>query len=62
MKKNLSRNPQNITPNFWYYEEPEGLMIVHRIENNEGEYIRTDQILIPWREILNSVKRYIKTK
>ena len=58
-KKDLSRKPQNITKELWYYEEKGGFNIVHEIRES-GRFIRTDQILISWRKILNSVKRLNK--
>jgi len=59
-KKFLSLNPQNITNTFWYYEEPKGLIIVHEIRQEDNSYMRTDQIIIPWKNILKSVNRYKK--
>ena len=53
----LSRKPQHITEHLWYYEEKRGILIVHEIRDNEGKYIRTDQITIPWRKLRNSLKR-----
>ena len=60
MKKDLSRKPQNINSLFWYYEEPGGLTMVHKIEDNEGKYLRTDQFIISWQKILASVNRLKK--
>lgn len=55
--KHLSLEPQNITDELWYYEEPKGINIVHEINKFNGEHIRTDQIIIPWSKIIHSLKR-----
>jgi len=52
----LSHNPQDVTPELWYYEEPKGINIVHEIRHG-GNYLQTDQILIPWAMIRQSLKR-----
>ena len=59
-KYNLSPKPQMINKNLWYYEEDKGLLFVHRIINDLGRTIITDQFAIPWRKILTSVTRYQK--
>jgi len=56
MKTLISLSPQNVTPELWYYEEKRGIHIVHVIEN-EGKYLRTDQI-IPWRKLKRTMHRY----
>jgi len=53
----LSRNPQEVTERLWYYEETGGLNIVHEIVDGKGDYVRTDQIIIPWAMIRQSLKR-----
>lgn len=35
----------------WFYEEPNGLLVCHEIRSDEGRWVRTDQVLIPWRSI-----------
>ncbi len=57
----LSLNPQHINEGAWYYEEEKGIEIVYEIVNN-GQRLRTDHILIPWKTIVNSVKRYRRLK
>lgn len=53
--------PQNLGPNDWYYEESGHLLLVHEVRHvggkDNGKYIRTDQIQIPWRKIEASLKR-----
>ncbi len=55
-KRKLSLEPQNVTKELWYYEEPKGILIVHEIYS-KNEYLRTDQLLIPWKMIRASLKR-----
>ncbi len=60
MKVKASRSPQNIGDEDWYYEEPNNLLLIHEVrDKNTKEYIRTDQIKIPWRMILKSLKRIL---
>lgn len=50
------RKPVMISKFVWYSEEPKGLRIVHEIYSNDGQsYIRTDQFVIPWAKIMDSV-------
>ena len=65
VKDCLSREPQRINDEFWYYEEKKGLCMVHEIRVKPEEigiydnnFIRTDQIVIPWRKIKKSIERY----
>lgn len=55
-KSKLSLDPQQIDKENWYYEEKKGVLLVHEIRTKDG-YLRTDQILIPWRMIAASMKR-----
>ena len=62
--KGLRSTPINITDELWYYEEKGGVCIVHEIRVKPEEtgiyqdnYIRTDQIFIPWKKLLESVSR-----
>lgn len=49
--KHLSRKPQNINRESWYYEEPSGIEIIYQVGNNFYH------INIPWRKLRNSLKR-----
>ena len=60
-QERLSLDPHEITPDVWYYEDPKGIELVHRI-TVKGIYIRTDSIVIPWRKIEASFKRYDKAR
>jgi hypothetical protein len=55
----LSRAPQNVGVNDWYYEEPKGIQVIHEIYDayDPTHYIRTDRVLIPWSMLRASVKR-----
>jgi hypothetical protein len=52
-----SVKPQHINKAAWYYEERSSLLLVHEIRSDDGAYLRTDQIKIPWRKIEASMKR-----
>jgi len=52
----ISRQPQNIDKENWYYEEKKGINLVHEIRVR-GRYTRTDQILIPKKLLKESFKR-----
>lgn len=40
----------------WYYEEVKGISFVHEVYR-KGEFLQTDIILIPWKKLLESVRR-----
>jgi len=40
----------------WYYEEKKGISFVHEVYLND-KYLRTDIVLIPWKRLLESVRR-----
>lgn len=52
-----SIEPQNLGDDDWYYEEKSALLLVHRVKDKDGVYIKTDQIKIPWRKIEASLRR-----
>lgn len=48
----------NIDKHNWYYEEEKGVCLVHQVcDRNTGDLLRTDQIYIPWKRLLESVNR-----
>lgn len=49
--------PMNIDEDNWYYEEKKGICVVHRVVDEDGGYRRTDQFYIPWKRLLESVRR-----
>lgn len=58
----MSRAPQQINQENWYYEFASHLLLVHEVRSQEGVHIRTDQIKIPWRMIEQSRKRRPRKK
>ena len=47
-----------INDNLWYYEERKGIIVVHRVrDEHTKEYLQTDQFVIPWKKLLESVGR-----
>jgi len=53
----LRQKPIDVNENCWYYEEKAGVCIVYQIYDSKGNYVRTDQFYIPWKKLLESVKR-----
>lgn len=51
----LSRKPQMINEDCWYYEESFGIEIIHKLPERQYDNLH---IKIPWRKISASVKRY----
>lgn len=49
--KHLSRSPQDIDENTWYYEESDGIYIVRYVDG------ASDCYTIPWGMIRKSLKR-----
>lgn len=52
----ISRKPQNITKEVWYYEEKGHIELLHEIRV-DGNYVRTDHIKIPKWRLKRSLKR-----
>ncbi len=58
MAQELRLDPIKIDDNNWYYEEKRGVCFMHRVcKEHTGEYLQTDQIIIPWKRLLESVNR-----
>jgi len=53
----LRQKPINIDNENWYYEENKYVCLVHEVRTKDGSYIKTDQIHISWKRLLESVKR-----
>ena len=53
----LSNNPQQIDKSSWYYENYSNIEIIHEVRTLSGALIQTDNIKIPWRKLLSSLKR-----
>ena len=56
----LSLEAQDINHENWYYEEREGIRVVHEVRSTLAPIsavIRTDEILIPWRMLRRSLQR-----
>lgn len=49
--------PHGVTPDVWYYVEPDGLNICHRVNGNPSEII-----ILPWRMIKRAVADHEKAK
>ena len=57
----LKNSPINVDDDNWYYEEKKGICVVHRARDEQGNHLQTDQFYIPWKRILESVKRKYPT-
>jgi len=57
----LKLAPMLIDKNNWYYEEVKGISFVHEVYR-DGEFLQTDFILIPWKSLLESVRRKYRKK
>ena len=55
MKARLT--PIRIDEYNWYYEKVKGISFVHEVYNKDGEFLQTDIVLIPWKRLLESVRR-----
>jgi hypothetical protein len=47
----LSGEPVTIDEYNWMYADAKGILFVHEVRGSNGEYIRTDQVLIPYKKI-----------
>jgi hypothetical protein len=53
--------PQNIDEHNWYYEEKNGIELIHQVTSDNNEYIKTDSVFIPWETLAHSVRRHSGT-
>lgn len=53
----LSRQPQNVDDNTWYYEGGRGICVVHDVRDKGGRLIASSQIPIPWSMLRKSLER-----
>jgi hypothetical protein len=53
--KDLSRNPHNMSHDFWWYEENYGISIIYQITTFKG--IEQRERRIPWRSLRAALKR-----
>lgn len=49
--------PQSVNKTNWYYENKNSIDLVHQVFSQDGRYLKTDIITIPWRKLLVSAKR-----
>lgn len=55
------KTPMPIDEYNWYYEEKKGVSFVHEVYGwDNGKYLQTDIIFIPWKRLLESVRRKYK--
>lgn len=52
----MSPAPQHTSDETWFYDDKRGLLVVHECRK-DGEFVQTDQFVIPWRAIDAAIKR-----
>ena len=58
----LRQKPMPIDEHNCYFEESKGISLIHEVYNG-SKFLQTDIILIPWKRLLESVRRkYMKEK
>lgn len=50
--------PRVVDKNAWYYEYPTKILLIHRVVDDAGEYVRTDSFEIPMRNLVAPVEKY----
>lgn len=58
---NYSKEPQTVNVDTWFYDGKRGITVVHEARTKAGEYIQTDQFLIPWSKLEAALKRHKTT-
>lgn len=52
----LTNEPQDVDRHNWFYEQKDGILVVHEAVDGNGTWTKTDQFIIPWRELKISMK------
>lgn len=55
--EHLSRSSKRINKTAWWYEEVEGINVVHETRDNNDVWISTTQLKIPWAQIRKALDR-----
>jgi hypothetical protein len=58
----MKNSPTNIDQFNWFYDEPDGLSLIHEARTKDGAYIKTDQVLIPWALVRAALARKDRRK
>ncbi len=61
-KRKHNSGPIHIDKYSWYYEELGGIKVVHEARTPVGQFIQTDQFLIPWKKLAMSLRYRPKAK
>ena len=56
-RSKLSNSPQHVDEDTWFYEERRGILVVRRVYNAGGEFVQTEQFMIPWSKLRASLNR-----
>ena len=57
MKRKPSNEPQGINDDAWYYENRSSIEVILRVYDNNGRYLETGRVRIPWKKIRASMRR-----
>ena len=49
--------PQSLGDSDWFYEGDYKIILVHEVKDISGNYLKTDQVKIPWKKLIASAKR-----
>jgi hypothetical protein len=61
LEQYLPRNPVELNPHNWFYTERKGIALVHEVLDTSGDYLKTDQIIIPYKLLEIAVKNWKKS-
>lgn len=53
----LRSAPVNISNHAWYYEESRHISVYHQVYDSGGSFLETIHTNIPWKKLLESVRR-----
>jgi hypothetical protein len=56
-EKGLRCEPVHIDSHNWFYEERKHFVFVHECLDKQGNLLQTDIINVPWKLLLESVRR-----
>lgn len=55
--KDLDMRAHHISADVWWYEVDAGIEVIHHVNDADGNYLRTDHMLIKWASLRAALKR-----
>lgn len=55
-------SPTHIDQFNWFYDDQDGLGLIHEVRALDGAYVKTDAITIPWALIRAALARHDRRK